>query len=82
MVCQIWYAHVILHRSTCLCESYLGLFPKQPEFVLGFSNCVFGVRFARVIFGSTDGAVRPCALDVLAEVLEGKVSWWLEPRLK
>lgn len=64
------------------CESYLGLFPKQPEFVLGFSDCVFRVRFAWVVFGSTDSTVRPRALNVLTEVLEGKVSRWLEPRLK
>lgn len=69
-------------HSKCPCESYLGLFSKQPEFVLGFSNCVLRVRSARVTSGSTDGAVWPCALDVLAEVLKGKVSWWLKPGLK
>ena len=62
-----------------VCKSYFGFFPKEPQLVLGFSDRVFGVRFASIVFRGSDSAVRSCALDVLTEVLEGEVTWGLEP---
>lgn len=63
-------------------NTHLWFFPKEPELVLGFAHCVFGVGFDALVLGRADGAVRPGALDVLAEVLEWEVARGIEARFE